>query len=212
MPLDASVDVGRRGGLYVIDEERVAHPRFVHLDLGMPVAVRVARSRYRRRQVRRDDSERLWSSGHWEGEHHHCCEHRQDHRGQQSSGLQSRHSSFLSLSSLLVRHRYDINNGATSCAPSFLSRFSKAGLILCHLLSMLPPPEARRQLPRSLLLGTWGEYHTSPQHRAGQLRRRVYWLSCSSSGGSTSARVRSGGSSTVSRLLASTSLGLTTMR
>src|SRR5215213_11279317 len=103
LPLGALVDVGHRGGLYAHDRERVAHLRFVDLDHGIPVAVGVARSRYRRRQFRIERSERLRSSGRWEGDHHRCREHRQEHRGQQSSGLQSRHSSFRSLSSLLVR-------------------------------------------------------------------------------------------------------------
>src|SRR5215216_2161916 len=126
-PLAAFVDVGRHGGLYAPDREGVAHIRFVDLDHGMPVAVGVARSRHLRRQVRYERSERPWSSGRREGYHHRCREHREDHRGQQSSGLQSRHPSFLSLSSLLVRHRHDINNGATSCTTSFLSRFGQSG-------------------------------------------------------------------------------------
>src|SRR5215213_8480724 len=47
-PLAAFVDVGRNGGLYAPGRERVAHPRFVHLDHGMPVpgtsVVKFARS------------------------------------------------------------------------------------------------------------------------------------------------------------------------
>src|SRR5215213_3898469 len=62
LPLGAFVDVGRRGGLYAPDRERIAHLRFVDLDHGIPVAVGVARSRHRRRQVRHQRSERPWSS------------------------------------------------------------------------------------------------------------------------------------------------------